>query len=255
MDAYIYISITNQLTSWGRVFFDRLQLVGQRPPPCQGTRIMITASIIRSHLERVQTTWDLRFSSRRICGLRSSGMLRTVVWFSVKLFSYPASNIFFWKVEAYLSNTSQHIPEQSNLAVHASDTPEGRSLLAGWARDFSFCLGAMSYTGCRGYTNTFNKTPRPESASELYRPRDRRLSANLVPTVADRGCHVVSVTDPYGHILNFQDRSRYIFLQVALQLYLRGWVDPVPDPILLRKSGSAGNRTPTSGSAARNSNH
>jgi hypothetical protein len=30
-------------------------------------------------------------------------------------------------------------------------------------------------------------------------------------------------------------------------------VDPVPDPLLLRKSGGAGNRTPTSGSVARNS--
>jgi hypothetical protein len=29
-------------------------------------------------------------------------------------------------------------------------------------------------------------------------------------------------------------------------------VDPVPDPLLLRKSGSAGNRTRTSGSVARN---
>jgi hypothetical protein len=29
-------------------------------------------------------------------------------------------------------------------------------------------------------------------------------------------------------------------------------VDPVPDPLLLRKSGSAGNRTRTSGLAARN---
>jgi hypothetical protein len=26
---------------------------------------------------------------------------------------------------------------------------------------------------------------------------------------ADRGCHVVSVTDPYGRILGFLDRSRY----------------------------------------------
>jgi hypothetical protein len=25
---------------------------------------------------------------------------------------------------------------------------------------------------------------------------------------ADRGCHVVSVTDPYGRILSFLDRSR-----------------------------------------------
>jgi hypothetical protein len=49
--------------------------------------------------------------------------------------------------------------------------------------------------------------------------------------------------------------SRYFFLQVALQLYSRGWVDPVPDPLLLRKSGSAGNRTRSSGSVARNSDH
>jgi hypothetical protein len=32
-------------------------------------------------------------------------------------------------------------------------------------------------------------------------------------------------------------------------------VDPVPDPLLLRKSGSAGIRTRISGPVARNSNH
>jgi hypothetical protein len=31
---------------------------------------------------------------------------------------------------------------------------------------------------------------------ELYRPSDRRLSGKWLPTFADRGCHVVSVTDP-----------------------------------------------------------
>jgi hypothetical protein len=31
------------------------------------------------------------------------------------------------------------------------------------------------------------QTPCPESASELYRPSDRRLSAKLVRTFADRG--------------------------------------------------------------------
>jgi hypothetical protein len=50
-------------------------------------------------------------------------------------------------------------------------------------------------------------TPWPQSASELYRPSDLRLSAKLVPTSADRGCHVVSVTDPYGRILGFLDRT------------------------------------------------
>jgi uncharacterized protein YcbK (DUF882 family) len=32
-------------------------------------------------------------------------------------------------------------------------------------------------------------------------------------------------------------------------------VDPAPDPLLFRKSGSTGNRTRTSGSVARNSDH
>jgi hypothetical protein len=58
-------------------------------------------------------------------------------------------------------------------------------------------------------------TPWPESASELYRLSDHRLSSKLMPTFADRRCHVVSVMDPYGRILGFLDRSRYFFLQIA----------------------------------------
>jgi hypothetical protein len=41
----------------------------------------------------------------------------------------------------------------------------------------------------------------------------------------------------------FYTRSRYFSIQVAPQLSLRGLVDPVPDPPLLRKCSSAGNRT------------
>jgi hypothetical protein len=37
--------------------------------------------------------------------------------------------------------------------------------------------------------------------------------------------------------------ERYYFFQISPQLYSRGWADPVPDPLLLRKSGSDGNRT------------
>jgi hypothetical protein len=81
------------------------------------------------------------------------------------------------------------------------------------------------------------------------------LSAKLVPTFADRGCHMISETDPCGLILGFLDWSCYIFFQVAPQLYSRGWVDPVPVPLLLRISGSARNRTQASGSVARNSDH
>jgi hypothetical protein len=59
-------------------------------------------------------------------------------------------------------------------------------------------------------------TPCPESASELYRPSDRRLSTKLVSSFA------VNVTDPYGRIIGFLDRSRYFFFQVAPQLHSRG---------------------------------
>jgi hypothetical protein len=98
-------------------------------------------------------------------------------------------------------------------------------------------------------------TPWPESVSELYRPSDRHLSEKLVPTSAARERHMVSVTYPYDRILGSLDRSNYFFFQEVPQLYSRGWVDPVRDPLLLRKSGTAGNRTRTSGSVARNSDH
>jgi hypothetical protein len=77
---------------------------------------------------------------------------------------------------------------------------------------------------------------------------DRATAACWFQLFAVRVCHVVSVTDPYGHILVFLDRSHYFFFRVATQLYSRGWVDPVPDSLLLRKSGITGNWTQTSGS-------
>jgi hypothetical protein len=67
------------------------------------------------------------------------------------------------------------------------------------------------------FISTHIKTPWPESASELYRPSDRHLSAKLVPTLWTEGwiCgYVVSVTDPYGRILGFLDRrSVHIYIR------------------------------------------
>jgi hypothetical protein len=83
------------------------------------------------------------------------------------------------------------------------------------------------------------KTPWPQSASELYRPSDRSLSTKSVPTFANRGCHVVSVTDPYGRILDFLD------LSTSSSILLMRLSGPRSRPLLLRKSGSAGNRTLT----------
>jgi hypothetical protein len=119
---------------------------------------------------------------------------------------------------------------------------------------FFVCLLFFFYVlGVQKTKTKLNSTPWPTPVSELNRLSDHRLSAKLVPTFADRGCHVVSVRDTYSRILGFLDQSRYFFFQVAPQLYSWGWVDPVPHPLLFKKSGSTGNRTRTSGSVARNS--
>jgi CBS-domain-containing membrane protein len=123
------------------------------------------------------------------------------------------------------------------------------------SRRYSVLKPATNVQAPQPHITGKKKTLWSESASKLYRPSDRRLSAKLMPTFADRECHVVSVTDPYGRILGFLDRSRYFFIQEAPQLYSQGWVDPVPDPLLLRNSCSAGNRTRASVSVARYSDH
>jgi hypothetical protein len=60
--------------------------------------------------------------------------------------------------------------------------------------------------------------------------RARTIPAERPPLVGevianffgDRGCHVVSVTDPYGRILGFLDRSRYFSIK-----YLLSWVSNI----------------------------
>jgi hypothetical protein len=78
---------------------------------------------------------------------------------------------------------------------------------------------------------TLNSTQWPESASELYQPIDHRFSAKLVPTSANRGCHVVRVTVPYGRILAwFLFYSGYygLFLHLVRSLRMHGALSPFP---------------------------
>jgi hypothetical protein len=66
----------------------------------------------------------------------------------------------------------------------------------------------------------------------------------LVQTFVDRGVSRGQRSGtPTAVNFSFLDRSFYFFFQVAPRLCSWGWVDLVPDPLLLRKSGSAGNRT------------
>jgi hypothetical protein len=66
----------------------------------------------------------------------------------------------------------------------------------------------------------------------------------ILLTFADRGVsRGQSGENPTAVNISSLDRNRYFFFQVAPHLSSRGWVGPVPDPLLLRKSGSAGNGT------------
>jgi hypothetical protein len=78
---------------------------------------------------------------------------------------------------------------------------------------------------------------------ERNQPTERQPLVGKVPTLADRRCCVVSVTDLHGRILVLLDRSRYYFFRTVPQLYSLGWVHSVPDPLLLSKSDSDGNGT------------
>jgi hypothetical protein len=53
----------------------------------------------------------------------------------------------------------------------------------------------------------------PYSPRCYFLQESRSLSAKWLPTFADRGCHVVSVTDPYGRILGFLHRSLYFSIK------------------------------------------
>jgi hypothetical protein len=86
------------------------------------------------------------------------------------------------------------------------------------------------------------------SASEIYRPSGRRLSAKLVPTFVDREFHVVSLTDPRlsrPQPLFFLPSSSSILCTHEAE-----WTS-----FQTHYFASSGNRTRTSGIVARNSGH
>jgi hypothetical protein len=41
------------------------------------------------------------------------------------------------------------------------------------------------------------------------------LTGEVNAKFAAKGCRVISVTDPYGHILDFLDHSPHVFFQVS----------------------------------------
>jgi hypothetical protein len=79
-------------------------------------------------------------------------------------------------------------------------------------------------------------TPWCKYVSKLYLPSYRRFLAKIVPSFADTGIRVATVTGPYGRIMGFLYRSSYYLFHVST-------LDTVPDSLYLRKFVSAGART------------
>jgi hypothetical protein len=112
---------------------------------------------------------------------------------------------------------------------------------------------AISFlTGCTRCNFMVNSKLHGLSPQAKYTDRlsDRRLSAKLVPTLADIGCRVVSaMVPPQSFNFGFLDRSRSSIIITRLS-------GPRSRPTTSQKKlGSAWNRTRTCVSVARNFDH
>jgi hypothetical protein len=67
---------------------------------------------------------------------------------------------------------------------------------------------------------TKKQTPWPESASELYRPSDSRLSAELLPTFSVKGCRVVHAADSLRQYSRFSRPEPLLFLSSSSSIVL-----------------------------------
>jgi hypothetical protein len=76
-----------------------------------------------------------------------------------------------------------------------------------------------------------------------HRSSDHRLSAKLVPTLRIQGATWSSQRVPTAVNLGSVDPEPLPFHSSSSKLSSLGWVDPVPDPLLHTKYGSAGDRT------------
>jgi hypothetical protein len=102
--------------------------------------------------------------------------------------------------------------------------------------------------------NLHTKTPWPQSASELYRPSDRRLSANLLPTLLKQVSHGQRNGSLRPYFL-FSRPEPLLFLPSSSSFVLMRLSGPRSRLTSSQKIWYRGNRTRTYGSVARNSDH
>jgi hypothetical protein len=118
--------------------------------------------------------------------------------------------------------TRTDIPASSGIRTHE---------LSVWAGEDSSCLSLRGHCDPRLSQN--------KKTNSVAWVRKRTIPSGRLPLVGEVSANF-SGQIPTAVNLGFLDRY---FLEIAPWLSSVGWVDPVPDPLLLRKSGSAGNRT------------
>jgi hypothetical protein len=79
----------------------------------------------------------------------------------------------------------------------------------------------MMFEGAAILALKYNTTNKTNKTNSMVLARERTIPTERPPLVGevianffvDKGCHVVSVTDPYGRILDFLDRSHYFCIK------------------------------------------
>jgi hypothetical protein len=110
-----------------------------------------------------------------------------------------------------------------------------------WSPGTQFVRGWVNHQGHRAVGRIRQKKTYSVAFSPQanYTDRSNAAAGEVMPTFAGRSAQLISSAVN----LSFLDRSRHLFFPVAPQLSSRSRVDPVPDPLFLRKPDSAGNRT------------
>jgi hypothetical protein len=145
--------------------------------------------------------------------------------------SYKLASAFLHGIN---TNRTTSLQRQTQECVRAVQTP--------------FCFSTMGSLGSSVYCSEPHKQKKNSVSLSLQANYTdwatatcrRNFLSTFVGRAVSRGQRGGS---PTVVNVSFLDRSSYISCKQLFIYPHKGWVDPVPDPLLLRKSGSAGNRT------------
>jgi hypothetical protein len=142
-------------------------------------------------------------------------------WFQTHLFNFSTNRLFQWLISF---NNTFYAPTKTQ-GLHELDrcaNPFACRILQRLAVTIlkSMQPGEEDWSRTKSFPS-YLKNSMVWVRERIHRPSDRRLSAKWSPTFADRGCHVVSVTNPYGRILGFLDRSRYFSIKYSSVVLMR----------------------------------